>query len=255
MRRWVLVVALFLGCVGMAFGGEVTVTYYGHSCFTLQQDDGPIVMVDPYGSYVPYPGLPAAADVVLMTHGHIDHCPICFGENNRVTGDPIVVWPFNDEGRVRSGRWGIAEGLVVDFIEATHVTQSGGGQGFVCLFRFEIGGIAFAHLGDIGRTLTTAQADALDGVEVLFVPVGGAYTVNAPEAEALIDQIPSLRVVFPMHTFVEGITPWPALAPISAFIAQIDERWTLRTFDGPSVALANDELPDELEVYLLDYVR
>ena len=259
MRKGFVMVALLLGCLvgycGLAFTGEVSVTYYGHSCFTLQQDDGPVVMIDPYGSYVPFPGLPAAADVVLITHGHIDHCPICFGEKDRVTGEPMVIWPFDDAGRVRTGRWDIVDGLAVDLVEATHVTRTGGGQGFVCLYRFEIGGIVFAHLGDIGRVLTTAQAEAMDGVEVLFVPVGGAYTVNAAEAETLIDQIPSLRVVFPMHTLVEGITPWPALAPVSTFLDRVDTRWPIRTIEGPSAILADGALPEAVEVWVLDYVR
>lgn len=255
MRKGFLVMALLLCCFGWLFGGEVSVTYYGHSCFSLQATDGPVVMIDPYGSYVPYPGLPAAADVVMITHGHIDHCPPCFDEDDRVTGDPLIVWPFDSGGRVRTGRWNLVEGLSAEFIEATHVTQSGGGQGLVCLFRFEIGGIVFAHLGDIGRPLTPAQAEALDDVEVLFVPVGGAYTVDAAEAEELIDQIPSLRLVFPMHTFVEGITPWPALAPVSTFLDRVRGRWTIRTVEGPTIAFGEDELPEALEVWVLDYVR
>ena len=255
MRTGVLAVVLLVGCFGGLFAGEISVTFYGHSCFSLQETEGPIVMIDPYGSYVPYPGLPAAADVVMITHGHIDHCPPCFDENDRVSGDPVIVWPFDSQGRVREGRWGIVEGLVAEFIEASHVTRSGGGQGLVCLFRFEIGGIVFAHLGDIGRPLTAAQAEAMDGVEVLFVPVGGAYTVDAAEAEELIDQIPSLRVVFPMHTFVAGITPWPDLAPVSTFLDWVGDRWMIRTLEESSVVLADDDLPEELEVWVLDYVR
>ncbi|MCD5408330.1 MBL fold metallo-hydrolase, partial [Candidatus Bipolaricaulota bacterium] len=40
--------------------GEVTVTFLGHSCFTLATEDG-VVMLDPYATYLPYPALPKPA--------------------------------------------------------------------------------------------------------------------------------------------------------------------------------------------------
>lgn len=91
-----------------------------------------------------------------------------------MTGDPIVVWPFGQDGRVREGRWRITQGVTVNSVEASHVTAGGGGQGLMCLFSFELGGVHFAHLGDVGTTLTESQIQALGDVEVLFIPVGGA---------------------------------------------------------------------------------
>jgi L-ascorbate metabolism protein UlaG (beta-lactamase superfamily) len=253
MRRGLIVaLALVLGLVVGAWGA-VTVTYLGHSCFTIESEGGFVVMIDPYGTYVPYPALPRAADVVLITHGHIDHCPMCFGEEDRILGDPLIIWPFGSDGRVREGQWKLTDGLSAVFVEATHVTASGGGHGLVCLFSFELDGIRFAHLGDLGRPLTAEQIAALGEVDVLFVPVGGAYTIDAAEAIGVIEQLDTVSVVFPMHYLVDGITPWTDLDPLATFVDLLPNEWAVRVPEAEIVTL--DELPETIEVWTPTYAR
>ncbi len=258
MKRAALL-SLAIGLAALAglavFAEPVMLTFLGHSCFTIQSEDGPIVMIDPYATYVPYPGLPQPADVVLMTHGHIDHCPACYGETDRYEGDPVVVAPWDNQGRTREGTWRITEDLVVQFIEATHVTARGGGQGYVTLFSFEVGGIHFAHLGDLGRTLSSSQIEALGDVDVLFIPVGGAYTIDAQEALTVIGQLPTVKIVLPMHYYVDGITPWPDMAPLSNFTSAAEGTYEIVIKDAAQVVLGADELPEDTQVWLLDYLE
>lgn len=250
-----LVVGLFL--VPVLAANEVTIDYLGHSCFTITDSDGTIVMIDPYGTYVPYPALPKEADVVLITHGHIDHCPYCYGENDRVLGDPEIVWPFDEEGRVVEGEWKSEsiEGLTVDFVEATHVTRKGGGQGLVCLFSFEVDDVRFAHFADLGRPLNEEQIEALGDVEVLFIPVGGGPTIDAAEAVEVIKQLPTVKVAIPMHYFVKGLCPWEDMKPIDGFIrlAKAESEWTVRELDTSQATVSTDTLPETLEVWALEY--
>ena len=254
MKKLVMAVGLVLALgVGLA-AGEVVLAYLGHSCFTLQDEAGHIVMIDPYARYVPYPALPKLADVVLITHGHIDHCPWCYGEKDRVLGKPILVWPFDKQGRVMEKRWRITDWLVVDFVGATHVTKAGHGQGSVCLFAFDLGGVRFAHLGDLGRPLDEDQIAALGEVEVLMIPVGGYFTIDAAEAVQVIKQLPSVRIVLPMHYYVEGYCPWKEIAPLDGFLAKARaEGWTVRELDSPSVSLTPETLPDSVEVWVLPF--
>ncbi len=260
MRKAVLlslVVGLFF--VPVLAADEVTIDYLGHSCLAITDGDGTIVMIDPYGTYVPYPALPKEADVVLITHGHIDHCPYCYGENNRVLGDPEIVWPFDEEGRVVEGEWKSEsiERLTVDFIEATHVTRKGGGQGLVCLFSFEFDDVRFAHLADLGRPLNEEQIEALGDVEVLFIPVGGAYTIDASEAIEVIKQLPTVRVAIPMHYYVAGYCPWEDMKPVDGFIrlANAESEWTVQELDTSQVTVSADTLHETLEVWALEYER
>ena len=259
MRTVGLSVLLPFLMVVSAFAGEVVVDYLGHSCFTIQAEGGPLVMIDPYGSYVPYPALPAPADIVLMTHAHIDHCPYCYRENDRVQGDPIIVHLWDDAGRCREklppASWIITEEFRLHAIEATHVTSTGDGQGWVCLFSFEVGGIQFAHLADLGRTLSDTQIDALRDVEVLFLPVGGGPTIDAVEAMTVIGQLPSVRVVFPMHYFVTGFTPtsWSSIQPLDVFAALAGATYEVRDLDESAVALDSDALPRSVEVWVPEF--
>ena len=251
-----LLLALF-GSVAAA--SDITISYLGHSCFTVQPEDGPLVMLDPYGSYVAYPGLPAPADIVLMTHGHIDHCPDCYGERERVEGDPVKVFLLDKDGRCQEKRppsaWKITPEFRLHAIEGDHTTASGGGQGWTCMFVFEIDGIRFAHLGDLGRTLTADQIEAFDGVEIVFLPVGGAFTIGAAEAMTVIGQLPSVRVVFPMHYYVEGITPvsWAQMAPLGEFTTVAAETHVVREIEGYQVEMNRETLPDAVEVWILEY--
>ena len=257
MRR---LLALCLICLlGVsALAADVTVTYLGHSCFTIQEEGGPIVMLDPYGTYVPYPALPKPADIVLMTHAHIDHCPPCYGED-RVDGDPIEVFLLDDNGRCREkippSAWVITDDFKTSAIEASHVNARGGGQGYVCMFSFEVGGIRFAHLGDLGTLLSAKQMQALSDVDVLFLPVGEQFTLDAAEAMTVIAQVPSAKIVMPMHYKVAGITPWPDMAPLSEFAALAEVMGTVVDKNTSSVVLSADALPATTEIWILDYER
>lgn len=245
--------ALFvLGMGAAGFAGTVEIDYLGHSCFSLHGGGLPTVLIDPYATYLPYPGLPKPADIVLMTHGHIDHCPYCFGEKDRVSGDPTIVFPFTKEGRVREGKWRIGEALVAQFVEASHVTAGGGGQGWVSMFAFELGGIRFAHLGDLGQPLTESQIQALGPVEVLFLPVGGTYTIGPEEAVTVIGQLPTVRIAIPMHFFVEDYCPWP-LAPVDDFLAAAGKTWPVRRIEGSTVTITADTLPESVEIWVMSF--
>jgi len=256
-RAFTAVALTVAACAWGIDASEVMVSYLGHSCFSIQAEDGPVILIDPYATYVPYPGLPVSADIVLMTHQHIDHCPWCFGEADRVEGDPILIHLWDSTGRCREkippASWVITPEFRMHAIEASHVTQSGGGQGWVCMLSFEVGGIRFAHLADLGRVLTADQISALRDIDVLLLPVGGAYTIGPAEAMTVIGQLSSVRVVLPMHYFVAGLTPWPDMAPLEDFTVLAGTTYPVREIGDYAVSLDGEELPDSVEIWVLAY--
>jgi L-ascorbate metabolism protein UlaG (beta-lactamase superfamily) len=72
-------------------------------------------------------------------------------------------------------------------------------RGLNSIFILEFDGLKVAHLGDLAHTLSDAQLKKLGEVDVLFVPVGGVYTLNGEDAAKVVKQIKPRRYVIPMH--------------------------------------------------------
>lgn len=151
-------------------------TWYGHSCFHLEWDEGTLVF-DPYTpGKVPGLTLPLLhADRVICSHKHGDH--------NYVAGV------------VCSGQM---PDMDIQQFPSFHDAEQGTLRGDNLITVVHAKGIRLAHLGDLGHPLTKAQTEDLGQVDVLLIPVGGFYTIDAAQAKALIDMV-SPSVVVPMH--------------------------------------------------------
>ncbi|KKU86228.1 MAG: Zn-dependent hydrolase of the beta-lactamase fold-like protein [Candidatus Gottesmanbacteria bacterium GW2011_GWA2_47_9] len=139
-------------------------------------------------------------------------------------------------------------------IEADIVTVSHDHQdhnaGKNTMYRIELDGVAIVHLGDIGDTLTSAQVDNLDGVDVLFIPVGGVYTIDATKAVAIIHEVePS--IVVPMHYGRPELNQkaFGELAPVAAFLKEIGKEGLTAV---SKLALTKDKIPEEMQVVVFE---
>ena len=154
----------------------MTITWCGHACFLLESSCGSVVF-DPYApGKVPGWELPAlTADKVVCSHGHADHN---WAEGVKLTG------------RAFSGR--------LTQIPSFHDDRRGALRGDNLITLVEAEDLRVVHMGDIGCALTAEQIDALGRVDVLMIPVGGHYTVDAAQAWEITRALdPS--IVIPMH--------------------------------------------------------
>jgi L-ascorbate metabolism protein UlaG (beta-lactamase superfamily) len=164
----------------------MNITWYGHSCFKLQGKDVTLV-TDPFSEETGLKPPSGAADIVTISHEHFDH-------NNR---DAIKGEPFIIDG---PGEFEIKK-VMVRGIEASHSARQDGNN---TIYTFLLDEIRFCHLGDLGQTqLEAEQLKAIGQVDVLFVPVGGVFTINSKEAEIIIGQIEP-RIIIPMHYRLPG---------------------------------------------------
>ncbi|MFH1412422.1 MAG: MBL fold metallo-hydrolase [bacterium] len=164
------------------------ITYIGHSCFKLQDKVGPdgvIVVTDPFDPNMTGFKMPKIdADIVTVSHDHKDHNYV-----KAIKGDAFVI---NRAGEYEN------KGVFVEGIDAYHDDKQGNERGNIVMFRIDIDGISVAHLGDLGCALETKQLEKLEGTDILLIPVGGKYTIDAKKAVSVINQIEP-RIVIPMH--------------------------------------------------------
>lgn len=196
----------------------MTLTWLGHSCFLLESG-GYRVVLDPY--YVEtYPPLHVAADRALCSHAHRDHA---FLEAVSLSGRAEEACPFT-----------------VETVAAFHDEVRGAKRGENTIHILRTEGLTVVHCGDLGHELSEAQLAKLRGCDVLLVPVGGYYTIDAAAAKELVDAL-APRVVVPMH-YRFGSHGYDVIATAEDFLARFDaaavhrlesNRFTL-TVDSPS---------------------
>lgn len=159
--------------------------YYGHSMFTVTLETGITILTDPYGRFCRYPRRSLQADIVTISHHHYDHDAL-----EIVQGKPSVV----DE----AGFFTPAEGVSIAGIATYHDESHGEDRGQNIVFSIEAEGLNLVHLGDLGHLPNQKQQYAIGQPDILLVPVGGTYTLDAQAAYECVKLLKP-RVTIPMH--------------------------------------------------------
>lgn len=176
----------------------MNITWFGQSCFRLEEKiDGETIaaVTDPYGKEVGFKLPKQKAHIVTSSHDHFDH--------NNVE----AVVGLEEDGPVVLDRPGEYEvkGVFVNGIGSYHDKKEGSERGKSIIFKFDFAGLTVLHLGDLGTTLSDVQLEKIEEVDILLVPVGGKYTIDAKEAAEVVRQIEP-RIVIPMHYKIKGLT-------------------------------------------------
>ncbi|MBE5803111.1 MAG: MBL fold metallo-hydrolase [Clostridiales bacterium] len=176
----------------------------GHAEFLLEMENGMRIVTDPYDDTCGYPVVPVKAEVALVSHGHHDHNAV---EN------------VKDVSRIvdAAGEHTLAPDVKVTAVSCFHDEAQGSKRGGNLMFLIEAEGLRVAHLGDLGHMPTAEQAAMLAPVDVLMLPVGGFYTIDALTARE-VAQLLQAQVILPMHYRTEANAGWP-IAPLDEFLA------------------------------------
>lgn len=179
--------------------GEKTVRlrWYGQSMFQLETSTGKLVVFDPHAipAFAP-PRL--TADVTLISHPHNDHNVV---EQLKEAGRVFEAVVTSKDGR--RTEWNPVDERVgplrIRNLGTYHDPFNGMQRGKNGVWIVEADGLTFVHLGDLGHELSEAQVRAIGPVDVLMVPVGGIYTLNGEQAQAVVAQLKPRLYVLPMH--------------------------------------------------------
>jgi len=225
---------VFIGII-KPVGDCMKITWYGHSCFKLEERDQATVVTDPYDAgSIGYAPLSLSADIVTISHdspGH-NHLKV-------VHGTPFKI---NGPGEYEIGKV---------FITGVQTNQKNRSKEHTrnILYVFDYDGLTVAHLGNINRIPDQAEIEALGRVHIALVPVGGGTSLNASKASEVISLLEP-NLVIPMHYGTPACKI--SLQPIQKFLkemglSKVETTSYFKTKKKPNL------LPKETHVVVLDY--
>ena len=160
------------------------ITWYGQACFKIQSGDKALVL-DPFEKSVGLMPPSIQADILFVTHEHFDHNNI-----KAIKGDYFLI---NGPGEYE------VKGIKAKGIASYHDNEEGAKRGLNTLYLIEVEGIHILHCGDLGQDLLDdKQLEEIGSVDILMIPTGGFFTIDAKQAVGVINQIEP-KIVIPMH--------------------------------------------------------
>ncbi|MEM2109083.1 MAG: MBL fold metallo-hydrolase [Candidatus Odinarchaeota archaeon] len=211
----------------------VTVKWLGHACFEIKGDV--TVVTDPHdGVSLGIKPPQSKADIVLITHSHYDHAD---GLPLVRRDDTVVLREFVGERNVK--------GVNVRGVKTFHDTSKGAQRGLNVIYLFEMAGMRFLHLGDLGHVLGSDIVESVKPVDVLFVPVGGTYTLDHSGATKIYNEIKP-RITIPMHYKISGLNL--PLSSVDTFLAGKAEA---RRLGVNFLEISREKLPKTSEIIAL----
>lgn len=160
------------------------IQYLGHSCFRIISDMGTTFVCDPYSSAMVGINMPTVrTDVVTMSHHHKDHDCL----------DNVIGSPAELDVEVTC----CADDIAIKSIPTFHDDEQGKKRGSNLVFTFNVDGLNVVHMGDIGCKDYNVIKQIYN-CDVLMLPVGGVYTIDAETAKWYVDKV-NPKIVLPMH--------------------------------------------------------
>lgn len=210
----------------------VKIRFYGHSFFTVTSAEGLTIAMDPYNEQVKSPLPDVSADIALVSHQHFDH-------NN------ISLFKQTPEIVLKNAGNYIEKDVKITGFSSFHDKSGGSARGENIIFSFIVNNISFAHLGDLGTTPDKTTVSELKNIDIIFIPIGGVYTINFAEAFDLIKLI-GPKIAVPMHfkeaktkIDIDGISHFKSLASSEMVFKEFQKEFSLK----------KDALPSQTEIW------
>jgi len=206
------------------------IRWYGHACFEIR--DHQTIVTDPHdGRSIGIPTPMIHGDIILISHDHYDHNSFKTVEKEH---SKIIT-----DSRKRT-----INDITIKGYETFHDAHSGEKRGGNIMYKLTIDDITLLHAGDLGHMLDDKLIESLGSIDILFIPVGGTYTLDADSALKVIKKIKP-KIAIPMHYKIEGL---------SLPIATVDEFLQKTTFPiikvGNEIDIEKEEIPTNPEIWV-----
>jgi L-ascorbate metabolism protein UlaG (beta-lactamase superfamily) len=182
----------------------IHIQYFGHSFWKVWNEEIAIVM-DPFQDM----GFPLpknlSADVVLSSHDHFDHNNVDLVQNSSVVIRTAGMFNFRSVHFQTYGTF--------------HDEEHGTKRGKNLLMQFTLEDLVFLHCGDLGTMPADDIMKSIMNPDVLFIPVGGFFTIDADKAHELVN-ILQPKLVFPMHYRSKLVDS--KIAPVTDYLSKVE---------------------------------
>lgn len=219
----------------------IDIWFYGQACFKVKGKTASVVF-DPYDEeFTGLPKLKVDGDIVCVTHSHQDHNNFAAVKNSTETDEGNSPFVISGPGEYEK------KGVTVVGISSFHDDKQGAERGKNTIYNVKIDEVNFVHLGDFGqKKLTQDQVEQLSSCDVLMIPVGGVYTIEAKDAPDIIAQIEP-KIIVPMHYKLPGLKF--DLAAVKEFLSVMGKE----SAEGQQkLSVSKEKLPEEPEIVVLE---
>lgn len=207
------------------------ITHLGHASFKLKGKNATLV-TDPYNPSIGLKFPKVEADIVTISHDHRDH-----NDAEVVDGDPFVI--------SGPGEYEIKDVKIIG-VSSFHDEKKGAERGKNTIYNIRIDGLQVCHLGDLGqKELTGEQLEEIGSVDILLIPTGGVYTVDALQAAEIASKFEP-RIAIPMHYFEEN-----SIYKLDGVDKFLKEMGAEKKEPLEKLSMTVDKLPEELTVNVL----
>jgi len=210
----------------------MNIRWLGHASFLLIIGNKKLI-TDPFDEQSGYAVFKQEVDIATVSHEHWDHNSV-----HVLAGSPRVIkgTGFFDLGEIK-----------IKGVPSFHDKTRGKERGTNTIYKISAEGIDVVHLGDLGHLLEQEQVNEIGNVDILLLPVGGIFTIDAEEAFKIAKQLDP-KIIIPMHFGTPHLSF--NLAPVEPFIAKFD-----RVVKMPYLEVNEENLKDQPEVIVLDYMQ
>jgi L-ascorbate metabolism protein UlaG (beta-lactamase superfamily) len=210
------------------------IVWLGHSSFRIKGKEVTIV-TDPYDSSIGIKFPKLEADIVTISHSHSDH-----GKLSLVEGSPFAI--------TGPGEYEV-KGISIFGVGSFHDKSSGSERGNNTIYSIEIDNVKVCHLGDLGHSLSESQIEDIGAVDILLVPVGGFYTIDAEEAVKVVGALEP-KIVIPMHYKTPELDEktFGSLSSVEEFLRHMGAEKNI----SPKLTVTAEKLPTERQVVVLE---
>jgi L-ascorbate metabolism protein UlaG (beta-lactamase superfamily) len=205
------------------------IRWHGHSCFGITNEI--TLITDPHdGKSIGIHAPNVTGDIVLVSHDHYDHNSVKSVEKE---GVKVIT-----DTRKRN-----ISNVEIKGIESFHDECCGEKRGSNIIYKFTMEDITFCHMGDLGHDLDEDTVQKIGDVDILFIPIGGTFTLDAKQAWRIIKKVKP-RIAVPMHYKIGGLS-----LPITGIEPFLEENNYEILKVGNEIDIEKEDLPEEPEIW------